>query len=75
MTPAAYTIFIMCLTTTYCVWNWRLAYPPHPRWLREYGRRDEARRYRVERRLTLAVTVLTLAATNGMLAFIMPSRG
>lgn len=68
MVVTYYVIFMMCLTTAFCAWSWWFNYPPHPRWIEGLGP-ESVRRYRDERRLTLAVTVFTLVATNGMLIF------
>lgn len=63
-----YALYMTCVTTAYMSWNWWYLYPAQPEWIRLYEPRDipeQMRRYRLERRLTLAVTVLTLVATNG----------
>lgn len=68
-----YPIFMMCLTTAFCAWSWWYLYPPHPEGI-EWGGPNAVQRYRFERRVTLAVTVLTLLATNGTMVFVILSR-
>lgn len=68
MVATYYVIFMMCLTTTYLAWSWWYNYPAHPSWIEWLGPQG-VRRYRDERRMTLAVVVMTLIATNGMLLF------